>query len=477
VFFRRLWDKKYVILCLIGAACFILPMVYIIRAAHLAADDFVYGADTHAVYAATGSILETLKEAFPITRWWYNNWQGSYSSMFLMIMQPGIFSVAAYRIGLLLIFVLLIASPVLLGFVINRHYLNMPARCLILMLCSVLFLWTQYLPSVFEGLYWYNSAVYYTFTFSVVMLGITMLILLDRAKSAGLKALWFFLLFIACVLVGGSNYPIALCSACAFAVFVFLMMLRKNRNRRLYLGLFVVFLAAFALNITAPGNALRMSNYSSTHMSLPFVFIGSVGAFGEDFLAWSGKTPLLAFIIMAAAFSPAIVKDAKVRFVHPALAVTLCALLLLSQYVPTMYAISNKGPLRAENIRYMVFVLFTWACTVNAFGWQYQRQGEEKKPVLSKAAAGFLAAVVCMVSLSMVPLAQMWGYKAAMHIVQNNIDRLDSEMNKRIAHILETGEYLREYNQEACINDMLRPEEVMWWNEVDEFYRGEPFTK
>lgn len=195
---KKAWNNKFLILFIGVLIVLISPMLFLSSKGHLAADDFVYGADTHAVYLQTNSIIETIKEAFPITRWWYINWQGSYTSIFFMILQPGIFSLFAYRIGLIVIFLLMLTAPVVLGLLVNKHYLKMKTQYIGPMLCFIIILWTQYLPSPFQGLYWYNSAIYYTFSFCVVLFAISFMILLQNIKKQSI-AIVYYILFLICL--------------------------------------------------------------------------------------------------------------------------------------------------------------------------------------------------------------------------------------------------------------------------------------
>lgn len=476
MFLKKLWNNKFLILFIVILIVLLAPMLNMSRYAHMAADDFVYGADTHAVYKSTGSVMQTIKEAFPITRWWYINWQGSYTSMFLMILQPGIFSLSAYRLGLIAIFLLSLFAPVLLGYLANKYYLKMPWSYMAIILCSILFLQTQYLPSPFEGLYWYNSAIYYTFTFSIVLLNISFIILLQNFKKIVGRIINFIILLIGLIMIGGSNYPAVLTFAVGYSAFVLYTIIKKKDNRWFYVAGLAILLAAFFINVSSPGNFLRMGNYA--RLSLVKVAIGSIGECATELIGWIYKSPVTAFFIIGIMFAPKIVEKAKIKFVNPWIAAIIFLLLLLSQYVPSMFAISNKGPLRAENIRYMMFIIFMSIFLINICGWFYREKPEKKSQLhIPKTVGIFIVLIAFSLSLTNVPMIKLWGYKAMLYTLQNDINRFDTEMTKRIVSLEQEDKYLVDFNKEYCINDMLRPREDMWWNEVDEFYRGEPFTK
>lgn len=61
------------------------------------ADDFTYGAGMHQVWKNTGSLLEVLRAAAQSVRGWYLVWQGTFSAIFLMCLQPAVFDAGLYR--------------------------------------------------------------------------------------------------------------------------------------------------------------------------------------------------------------------------------------------------------------------------------------------------------------------------------------------------------------------------------------------
>ena len=54
-------------------------------------DDFTYGLETHRVWNATHSFVEVLKTALAVTKETWQLWQGTWFSIFLMTLMPGVF--------------------------------------------------------------------------------------------------------------------------------------------------------------------------------------------------------------------------------------------------------------------------------------------------------------------------------------------------------------------------------------------------
>ena len=74
-------------------AC-IAPMLYFFKFGVLGGDDFLYGRETFHALQDTGSYLTAVKIAFKNTWDTYLGWQGSFFSVFLMYLHPGIISLS-----------------------------------------------------------------------------------------------------------------------------------------------------------------------------------------------------------------------------------------------------------------------------------------------------------------------------------------------------------------------------------------------
>ena len=75
----------------------LLPIMWLGRYNHPTGDDYYYGAEAHVVWEETGSIIETIKDSFRGAAYDYQTWQGTYSAMVLMRLQPTVFSECAYH--------------------------------------------------------------------------------------------------------------------------------------------------------------------------------------------------------------------------------------------------------------------------------------------------------------------------------------------------------------------------------------------
>ena len=68
-----------------------VPVLYLSRYGFPNCDDFTYGLETHRVWNATHSFGEVLKTALAVTKETWQLWQGTWFSIFLMTLMPGVF--------------------------------------------------------------------------------------------------------------------------------------------------------------------------------------------------------------------------------------------------------------------------------------------------------------------------------------------------------------------------------------------------
>ena len=66
-------------------------------------DDDTYGVQTHGAWKAAGSLLAVLKAALDTTAEYWPEWQGTYSSIFLMALSPGILNEKLYFLTVFLL--------------------------------------------------------------------------------------------------------------------------------------------------------------------------------------------------------------------------------------------------------------------------------------------------------------------------------------------------------------------------------------
>lgn len=143
----------------------------------------------------------------------YLNWQGTFSAIFLMALQPAVFSEKLYFLTTFIMLAAVVAGCFafcraffsgVLG--LDKHLGGIAAALLCL-------LYTQLLPSPVQGLYWFNGSVYYVLFHGLLLLALALGI--GLVKKGGLWRM--ALLCLLAVLIGGGNYVTALTAGILWA--------------------------------------------------------------------------------------------------------------------------------------------------------------------------------------------------------------------------------------------------------------------
>lgn len=89
-------EKLLCVLVLVGVAITLIPVLWIGSCNAPCGDDYAYGTATHVAWKHTGSLLAVFRAALQTVVRYYNGWQGTFSAVVLMSMQPAVFDGAFY---------------------------------------------------------------------------------------------------------------------------------------------------------------------------------------------------------------------------------------------------------------------------------------------------------------------------------------------------------------------------------------------
>ena len=95
-FTKKITKKNIFYIILICFILSVIPLYVIGMFAHPSVDDYYYGTETVQVWNETHSIASVVKCSFDEMINTYNIWQGNFSAIFLMRLQPGIFGEQYY---------------------------------------------------------------------------------------------------------------------------------------------------------------------------------------------------------------------------------------------------------------------------------------------------------------------------------------------------------------------------------------------
>ena len=356
-----------------------VPMLAISAFDHSYADDWHYGVDAYLALQAGGGLVEAARAAVQEAVDTYTSWQGTYSAIVLMALQPGVLSESLYGLGAVGIMAVLVLSTGYVASVAVRDVCG-GGRALWLSVTSmVLLLQTQLLPSPVEGFWWYNSAIYYTFNHSLMLLmaGISVRLLRARTRRGELSgagsAVRAVLLVLLAFVVAGGNFVTGLVTAVALFSATVAGLLRRPRRAALLVPALVVLVAGFVFSMAAPGNEARQtSQFAGDNLGVLLTLVRSGLAGVEYLVLWTNGY----LVIALAAFVPPaayLARRSRCSYRLPAVPAAASLLLFMASFAPTFFSMGNVGPGRVQNIRYDLFVLLAFLCVGWFVGWCVRR--------------------------------------------------------------------------------------------------------
>ena len=334
-----------------------VPLLFISKYNHMSADDYAYGSQTHEVWQETGSVVETIKTAGTTVIDYYGRWQGTFSSIFLMALQPGVFGEQYYPLGAMFLICLYAVSFYFFGHVMLTRLLHVDKYQAGIVTLIMLFLCTQWMQAPVQAFYFYNAGVHYIFMFSMVLLALSLQVLL--ATGTKRRIAFTMTISILAFVIGGGNYVTAffylLLYFTIFAVSILFEHIKKgNRAIGLQVIPLIALLCSFLISVMAPGNTVRGDKFEE---------ITPIGAIGLAFKysiegcnVWMTLSIVCVFLFLLP-LVVVIVQKTDFAFPMPGLVVIYAYCLFAAMYAPTCYALGFPGAGRCRNIYRIVYYL------------------------------------------------------------------------------------------------------------------------
>lgn len=338
----------------------LIPMFAIARYDVPAADDFSFSCETHAAIVSGGSVTDILSGAAEKALKVYYTWQGSFSAIFLMALQPAIWGLPYYAFTTWIMLLSLLGGLFFFFHRILHGVFGVSKSIAGIAAIVASAACTQFLPSPNQSFYWYNGSVYYTFTFAIMLvlfaIAIGYLLYGSGWRIAGAVFL--------CLIIGGSNYVTALFTSIAGGMLLAILAWKNNRKGIALIFPYVVLLGAFLLSIRAPGNAVRQGFYTDHPGALEAILLSFRSAVKKIFewadLRYASCMLFLIPILWAGA------GESQFSFPLPGVVSVISFCLFSSLFTPHLYALGSDGPERLLNILYYFFLLLS---ILNLFWW------------------------------------------------------------------------------------------------------------
>ncbi len=353
---KRSYDKVTTAITIIIYLISLIPVFILARYNYPSADDYYYGAYTYQAWNEHHSITAVLQAAMQTIKELYYTWQGTFSGIFLMTLQPGIFGSQWYFLVPFIIISSLTASYLFLLKIILKDYFKASTYHWLTLTFSLLLISIALAYHKAQAFFWYNGTVYYSFIFSLSLFLIGCLLKYPLAKSNRSKFILLFFIILLSFFIGGGNFATALFTPVLITVSALCFRLSGKKIPVPIFVSVICILAGLFISALAPGNSVRQDMQTHTP-SIILSILKTVGSCGKDLIRWQNPAVILIFIFL----SPILYKIAKnspFKFKYPLLISIISFGVYCSFYVPTYYAVGYKGPFRMLTVGKYIFYWF-----------------------------------------------------------------------------------------------------------------------
>lgn len=379
-----------------------VPLLWLGKYNVMCIDDYDYGRRVHDVWQATGSFTASVQEAWRQNMDFYQEWQGTYISCFLMGMCPMNFNYhAAWVVPILMVGMFASSS-----FVLGRHILIKWLGCekegAALSVALLLFVFYQVIEAPFEGIYWYNGATHYVLMQSVWFFLLTLCSGSLWAEKKGRAYVCCAAAAVLAVIVGGGNLVTGLQAEIIMTFLVCYAFFQKKDRIACVIIPFLTGSVGFLVNVLAPGNGKR----GSIDMDEGYSAVKAVALSFYNTAVFAVRwTPVLV-ILLWLALLPILwkfMKASRKDFSHPVLVTAGAYCVISAMFTPTLFAVGMTGLSRVDNIIQMTYYLSVLAVTAYWLGYFSHRKRREEGAAealgLFLERAGSRMSVVCLLLL------------------------------------------------------------------------------
>ena len=388
---REKWNsgRKKVLLAAGLLVLSLLPLLWLGKYNVMCIDDYDYGRRVHDTWQTTGSFAASVETAWQQNMEFYQEWQGTYVSCFLMAMCPMNFHYGIAWVVPVLMIGMFAVSTFVLGQHILTRWLGCEREGTALCMLLLLFVFYQVIEAPFEGIYWYNGSTHYVLMQSIWFFLLALVSETIWAEKKDRAVVCCCAAVLLAVIVGGGNLVTGLQAEILMA-FLLLYTLYQRRDKIIYAIIpFLAGSAGFLFNTLAPGNGKRSSlDMDEGYSAVKAVLLSFYHA-GMFAIRWTPVLVILAWL----ALLPLLWKLAKAsrqNFSHPVWVTAGVYCVLSAMFTPTLYAVGMAGLSRVDNIIQMTYYVALLMVTVYWLGYLSHRQEAGAGDTASAALGVFL---------------------------------------------------------------------------------------
>ena len=434
-------QERFLLACL-GIS--LLPILVLSFFNHPVMDDFNYGILTHRAFVENkglGCVIPVLQAAVQRAVNLWNEWQGTFMFSIIGALRPSIFSEKLTFTHTFILLGLLCGGVIYFCRILLHRILGLSRHVAVSVSAVLLMLCIQYVPVGLEAFYWWIGSVGYTGMFGVMLVLFAKLFLCKYEKRIPVKRMAAMMAM--AFLLSGNMFPIMLLTAVVMFLNLLDILIGKQYDKVMKLrmtALSIVYYAGFILNLAAPGNGRRQSNFEPR---TPLQAIYKSYSYSLEYLSECTNAVIVLAMIGLFLYMLYKLKNTKFSFRCPLMFTLVSYSMVVVMWVPGMYAVRFISGGRYYNILYYGVILFYGANAVYYAGWfrrQYERCEEQVRGLLQKAApllmgtAGLLCVILGFAKINMVrDVEEILSAKALKSLVYGEAQVYHQEIKKREA--------------------------------------------
>ncbi|MBR5597717.1 MAG: hypothetical protein IKW30_09965 [Lachnospiraceae bacterium] len=375
VYFEKIKKIIYIV-----GICSLIPLIMISPYVFAWADDYGFGYHCRHAWEDSGSLISILKAVFIMIKEAYFDWQGTYSSIFMMSIHPAVFNERLYAIvPMFFVFIIAGSSYFFLKTVLHDG-LKIKNTDSKICIWTYILLGIQTVPTIQSAFFWYNGAVHYIASHCMQLCMMAFILRLYMGKRRWTDYLGCL---VTAIYVGGGNLitlvgTLFLTLTIVLAVFV-------TKNWKQYRGIVVmcvVYWIAMAINLLAPGNYSRLGNANGMGLiqALLQAFVYSVQYLFGKWMDWT----VVATILFLLPFLWRLVREIKGSFSYPVIVLIFSWCYYASLFFSPLYAAGMVAAGRYENVMYIQGLLLLFFNIAYLLGWIQRKYNVTSKKSIVK---------------------------------------------------------------------------------------------
>ena len=231
----------------------LLPFLILSFYCHPSADDYIFAAQVKKM------------GGFAYFDLIYHSWSGRYFSTFIKFFNPLVYDwLWGYKLIPFFLIILFVTSIYFFVKIIFPIETTKTKRIIISL--SFVLLYFNIMPSTPEGIYWIESSINYLFANTLLIFFFT--IIFKNWNSKKIKIVDYLIIFTIPIMIVGSNEISMLAlNEFLFILIIYQFLITKKINKLLIIPFIIAFISTI-IEITAPGNYMRMTSSFSLNSDI-----------------------------------------------------------------------------------------------------------------------------------------------------------------------------------------------------------------